>query len=197
MKPVFVTYVNFVLSKKEHYTLDYGTIRQELAGYPSVNLATLRRVIIDIRESKLPDPKVLGNAGSFFMNPIVPRAQFEALLDLYPAMPHYEVDAGRVKPISEHLIGIFFEDINYGADGGLYAELVQNRDFEYSAKDGARDKNWNSTYAWSIQGTDAELSVSEDSPIHANNAHYAVLEVHRPGAALVNNGFDGIAVKKR
>ena len=45
-------------------------------------------------------------------------------------------------------------------------------------------------------GTDAELSVSEDSPIHANNAHYAVLEVHRPGAALVNNGFDGIAVKK-
>ena len=54
MKSVFVTYVNFVLSKKEHYTLDYGTIRQELAGYPSVTLATLRRVIIDIRESKLP-----------------------------------------------------------------------------------------------------------------------------------------------
>lgn len=46
MKSVFVTYVNFVLSKKEHYTLDYGTIRQELAGYPSVTLATLRRVII-------------------------------------------------------------------------------------------------------------------------------------------------------
>ena len=45
MKPVFVTYVNFVLSKKEHYTLDYGTIRQELAGYPSVNLAALRRVL--------------------------------------------------------------------------------------------------------------------------------------------------------
>ena len=39
-----------------------------------------------------------------------------------------------------------------------------------------RDKNWNSTYAWSIQGTDAELSVSEDNPIHTNNAHYAVLE---------------------
>ena len=97
MKSVFVTYVNFVLSKKERYTLDYGTIRQELAKYPSVNLAVLRRVIIAIRESKLPDPKVLGNAGSFFMNPIVPRAQFEALLDRYPAMPHYEVDAERVK----------------------------------------------------------------------------------------------------
>lgn len=97
MKSVFVTYVNFVLSKKERYTLDYGTIRQELAKYPSVNLAVLRRVIIAIRESKLPDPKVLGNAGSFFMNPIVPRAQFEALLNRYPAMPHYEVDAERVK----------------------------------------------------------------------------------------------------
>lgn len=54
-------------------------------------------MIIAIRESKLPDPKVLGNAGSFFMNPIVPRAQFEALLNRYPAMPHYEVDAERVK----------------------------------------------------------------------------------------------------
>ena len=115
---------------------------------------------------------------------------------LKPVEATIEVETECAKTISKHLIGIFFEDIIYGADGGLYAELVQNRDFEYSAKDGARDKNWNSTYAWSIQGTNAELSVSEDSPIHANNAHYAVLEVHRPGAALVNNGFDGIAVKK-
>ena len=65
MKSVFVTYVNFALSKKERYTLDYGTIRQELANYPAVDLITLRHVIINIRESKLPDPKMLGNAGSF------------------------------------------------------------------------------------------------------------------------------------
>ena len=97
MKSVFVTYVNFALSKKERYTLDYGTIRQELANYPAVDLITLRHVIINIRESKLPDPKMLGNAGSFFMNPIVPRAQFELLLRRYPSMPHYEVDADRVK----------------------------------------------------------------------------------------------------
>ena len=69
MKTVFVTYVNFCLGKREHYTLDYGTIRQELEKYPVLNLEILRRVIIDIRQSKLPDPKVLGNAGSFFMNP--------------------------------------------------------------------------------------------------------------------------------
>ena len=97
MKTVFVTYVNFCLGKREHYTLDYGTIRQELEKYPVLNLEILRRVIIDIRQSKLPDPKVLGNAGSFFMNPIVPRRQFESLQWEYPDMPHYDVDAGRVK----------------------------------------------------------------------------------------------------
>ncbi len=97
MKAVFVTYVNFCLSKRVHYTLDYGTIRQELEKYPVLNLETLRRVIIDIRQSKLPDPRVLGNAGSFFMNPIVPRRQFESLQREYPDMPHYDVDAGRVK----------------------------------------------------------------------------------------------------
>ncbi|SHJ36671.1 UDP-N-acetylmuramate dehydrogenase [Bacteroides stercorirosoris] len=96
MKQVFVTYVCFRLSKKEHYTLDYGTIRQELEDCP-VDLKTLRRVIIRIRESKLPDPKVLGNAGSFFMNPVVPRGVFEALQKQYPQMPFYELDADRIK----------------------------------------------------------------------------------------------------
>jgi len=115
---------------------------------------------------------------------------------LKPVTATIKVEAEQTKPISEHLIGIFFEDINYAADGGLYAELVQNRDFEYSAKDGARDKNWNSTYAWSIQGNNAALSISTDNPIHPNNAHYAVLTVQQPGAALVNSGFDGIAVKQ-
>ncbi len=97
MKTVFVTFVNFCLSKREHYTLDYGTIRQELEKYPVVNIETLRRVIIDIRRNKLPDPKALGNAGSFFMNPVVPREQFEALQREYKDMPHYDVDADSVK----------------------------------------------------------------------------------------------------
>ena len=97
MKQVFVTYVGFSLSKKESYTLDYGTIRQELEKYPKVDLKTLRQVIIDIRESKLPDPKVLGNAGSFFMNPVVAREVFEALREHYPQMPFYEMSADRIK----------------------------------------------------------------------------------------------------
>lgn len=97
MKSVFVTYVNFCLSKKEHFTLDYGSIRNELMKYPVVDLRTLRRVIVEIRESKLPDPHILGNAGSFFMNPVVSRVKFEELQDKYPSIPHYDMDTDSVK----------------------------------------------------------------------------------------------------
>lgn len=97
MKSFFVTHVTFALNKAEQYTLNYGTIRQELEKYSQIDLATVRQVIVSIRESKLPDPKVLGNAGSFFMNPIVPRAKYETLLQEYPSMPSYQVDATHVK----------------------------------------------------------------------------------------------------
>lgn len=96
-KSVFVTHVRFRLGKEEHYTLDYGTIRQELDKYPALTLQVVRKVIIDIRESKLPDPKVMGNAGSFFMNPIVPKEKLLALQQEYPRMPYYELPDGRVK----------------------------------------------------------------------------------------------------
>lgn len=97
MKSVFVTYVNFCLSKDEHYKLDYGTIREELNDHPEIDLKTIRCVIIKIRESKLPDPEVLGNAGSFFMNPVVSRTCFEDLQRKYPSIPHYNLDSNRVK----------------------------------------------------------------------------------------------------
>ena len=96
-KSVFDTYVRFRLSKEERYTLDYGTIRQELAKYPAPTLPIVRKVIIEIRESKLPDPKVTGNAGSFFMNPIVAKEKLEALQRDYPRIPYYELPDGRVK----------------------------------------------------------------------------------------------------
>lgn len=96
-KSVFVTYVRFRLSKEAHYTLDYGTIRQELDKYPELTLPVVRKVIIDIRESKLPDPKVMGNAGSFFMNPIVPKEKLADLQREYPQIPYYELTDGRVK----------------------------------------------------------------------------------------------------
>ena len=79
--------------------LDYGNIRSELekAGISEPTAQQLRETVIRIREAKLPDPKVLGNAGSFFMNPIVARAKYEELAAQYEGMPHYEVDAERVK----------------------------------------------------------------------------------------------------
>ncbi|WP_207535955.1 alpha-L-arabinofuranosidase C-terminal domain-containing protein [Desertivirga arenae] len=101
------------------------------------------------------------------------------------------------KRISDLLTGVFFEDINYAADGGLYAELVQNRGFEYHPYDKKyRDKDWDASYAWSIKGEKATLTIDSLSPIHPNNKHFAVLKVERPGASLTNSGYDGIAVKK-
>lgn len=96
-KSVFITYVRFRLSKEEYYTLDYGTIRQELGKYSELTLPVVRKVIIDIRESKLPDPKVMGNAGSFFMNPIVSKEKLLALQQEYPQIPYYELADGQVK----------------------------------------------------------------------------------------------------
>ena len=99
-------------------------------------------------------------------------------------------------PVSEHLIGIFFEDINYAAGGGLHAELVQNRDFEYANEERRHIKEWNSTYAWSLQDGKGVWHIETALPIHPNNPHYAVMNVEEVGISLVNEGFDGITIKK-
>lgn len=95
-----ITHVTYRFSRHYSPDLDYGNIRQALAakgveGMPSPEL--LRQTIIEIRQAKLPDPKVMGNAGSFFMNPIVGRDVYERLAAQYEAMPHYVVDADHIK----------------------------------------------------------------------------------------------------
>ncbi len=93
-----VTHVSYRLKKTPSYHLDYGNIRLELEKQKvCLTLANVRQAIISIREAKLPDPKLQGNAGSFFMNPVISRKHFEALLVDYPLMPHYEVDAESIK----------------------------------------------------------------------------------------------------
>ena len=93
-----VTHVSYRLKKTPCYHLDYGNIRLELEKQKArLTLANVRQAIISIREAKLPDPKLQGNAGSFFMNPVISRKHFEALLVDYPLMPHYEVDAESIK----------------------------------------------------------------------------------------------------
>ena len=89
-----ITHVTYQFSPVFTPHLDYGNIRAELErrciNHPTAE--QLRAVIIDIRRQKLPDPEVTGNAGSFFMNPVVSRQQFEQLQATYPTMPHYFVD---------------------------------------------------------------------------------------------------------
>ena len=94
-----VTHVELRLSRTFTPLIEYGGLRGALdrAGISEPDARQLRQVIIEMRQSKLPDPKILGNAGSFFMNPVVDRTVFESLLFRYPEMPHYEVDPLRVK----------------------------------------------------------------------------------------------------
>ena len=119
----------------------------------------------------------------------------ERFAGLKPVKATVTAQPEETKEITDLLMGIFFEDINYSADGGLYAELIQNRDFEYEPSDREGDKNWNSTHSWKLEGENATFTISTSDPIHPNNPHYAVLKTNQPGAALTNTGFDGIALK--
>ena len=109
-------------------------------------------------------------------------SRFSALKNKY-LRARVQIDGTRPKAISDKLIGIFFEDINYSADGGLYAELIQNRDFEYSERD------WNATTAWH---SPRPIEIATDQPLHPNNPHYAVLSQD----TLWNEGWDGIVVEQ-
>ena len=88
-----ITQVDYRLSREFRPRLDYGNIRAELErrGIGDPTPQQLRQVIIDIRREKLPDPKDLGNAGSFFMNPVVGREEYERLAARYDGMPHYDM----------------------------------------------------------------------------------------------------------
>ncbi|MCR4774230.1 MAG: UDP-N-acetylmuramate dehydrogenase [Prevotella sp.] len=95
----FVTYVTYKLSRRFTPNLDYGNIRAALQerGIEIPTAKQLRETIISIRRNKLPEPSVEGNAGSFFMNPIVSREKYQQLAEAYPNMPHYFIDAEHEK----------------------------------------------------------------------------------------------------
>ena len=92
-----VTYVIFTLSRVRQPRLGYGALGQEVERLGGPTLDNIRRAVIGIRESKLPDPKVLGNAGSFFMNPVITEQEFGILKDRYPDVPSYPAPGGMVK----------------------------------------------------------------------------------------------------
>ena len=86
-----ITSVLFKLQKQPEYKLNYQHLEAEVLKNGDINLQNIRQTIIAVRESKLPDPKIFGNAGSFFMNPVISKAHFNELLAQYPQMPHYFV----------------------------------------------------------------------------------------------------------
>jgi alpha-L-arabinofuranosidase len=109
------------------------------------------------------------------------------------------------KKINSDLFGIFFEDINYSADGGLYAELVQNRSFEYSPTE---QKEWHALSFWEYLSPGysiGRMSVETTKPIHPNNPHYIVLDAEHighetqykgeTGVGIKNSGFSGMVIK--
>ena len=92
----YVTHVVYQLAKNPLFQLDYGNVKEILEG-KEITLQTIRDAVIAIRQSKLPDPKIEGNAGSFFTNPYISKIQFVGLKEKYPDMPFYPVDEKVVK----------------------------------------------------------------------------------------------------
>lgn len=91
-----ITSVRFRLNKTPNYQLEYGAIREVLAanGINQLSIRAISDAVIQIRQSKLPDPKEIGNAGSFFKNPTISTTQFETLKSDFPSIPGYPSTEG-------------------------------------------------------------------------------------------------------
>ncbi len=125
------------------------------------------------------------------------REDGETYANLEPFNASLSIQPEGKKEISDLLVGVFFEDINYAADGGIYAELVENRGFEYDVSDKkGRDQNWNSVTSWTFTGDSSGFTIDTIDPIHINQKHFAKLQIAKVGESLINDGFDGIPVKK-
>lgn len=92
-----VTHVTLKLSKQPQFSLSYGNLKDALSAYPEITLDAVRKSVIAIRKEKLPDPGVIGNAGSFFMNPVISSELFGILKKNYPDIPSYPAQENMVK----------------------------------------------------------------------------------------------------
>lgn len=115
-----ITSVTFRLDKKHKYLTKYGDIEKELDNYPETNLQNIRQVVINIRNSKLPDPASLGNAGSFFKNPVVKEDTLEHIRQFYPKVPFWEAGNNSFKLSAAWLIGQCHYDKKKIGDAGTY-----------------------------------------------------------------------------
>lgn len=107
----------------------------------------------------------------------------------------YRVDlSSQGVEISPHLYGIFLEDINFAVDGGLYAELIQNRSFEFFPMATNNNNPGSYTYAWSLRG-DAAMTVCDTDGMGEKNTHYVHVTAQKAGDGIVNTGYGGIVLQ--
>lgn len=114
-----------------------------------------------------------------------------------PVSAVLNIDAGKTHRISDKLFGVFFEDISRAADGGLWAEMLQNGDFEYDKED--KKKQWNATTAWKgvslVKPSDAQAAngayIASANGVSKQNPHYVVMGV----TPIYNIGWEGLPVK--
>lgn len=104
------------------------------------------------------------------------------------------------RKITPDMVGLFFEDINFGADGGLYAELIENRSFE-AVKSCGENHNYvlqeDNLYAWASTDNEPEnLQISFNQPISEKNPHYLRFTAKKDGQGFSNKAYDGISLKK-
>jgi UDP-N-acetylmuramate dehydrogenase len=92
--PYVIAHICIRLSKIPRFSLPYGDIKERIAD---VTLSNVRETILAMRQEKLPDPDRFGNAGSFFMNPVITAGQWETLKAEYPDMPFFPAEEGKVK----------------------------------------------------------------------------------------------------
>jgi UDP-N-acetylmuramate dehydrogenase len=89
---LIITSVTFLLLKNADPFIGYGELAREMEKYEDKSIANVRKAVSDIRGRKLPDPAIIGNAGSFFKNPVVSAAKAAELLSTFPLMPAYPAD---------------------------------------------------------------------------------------------------------
>ncbi len=99
-----ITRVFFRLDLKPEFKLKYGSIMEELENIGGISLKNVRQAVINIRRAKLPDPAIIGNAGSFFKNPVVETKLALKLKNEYPEMPVFTEPAGNMKLAAGWLI---------------------------------------------------------------------------------------------
>lgn len=104
--------------------------------------------------------------------------------------------------VAKDLYGLFFEDINYSLDGGLHAEMLENRNFEAMMCFGKKDDHHtipDGLYGWSVYGSESigsYLQLSKEEPLNSVNPHYMIFHAKTAGSAFTNKAFDGIYLKK-